>query len=99
MDKERTTEAPHVESVTVSRRSVLQGVADVGGAVTLLAVIGHCARAAEAKTSKQVAGYRDSPNGSQSCSTCIAFVRPNTCRIVAGNVSPQGWCKIWQRKT
>ena len=98
MDKDRTAEVPHVESVTVSRRSVLQGLADVGGAVTLLAVIGHCARAAEAKTSKQVAGYQDSPNGSQSCSTCIAFVRPNTCRIVAGNVSPQGWCKLFPAK-
>jgi hypothetical protein len=102
MDKDRTAEVVHVESATVSRRSILRGVAHAGGAATLLAVIAKRARAAPAqptKTTKQAAGYQNSPNGGQSCSTCINFVAPSACRIVAGNVSPQGWCKIWQRKS
>ena len=99
MAKDRTAEVRQLDSETVSRRSILQGVAHVGGAATLLAVIANRASAAEAKTTKQAAGYQTSPNGGQSCSTCINFVRRNTCRIVAGNVSPQGWCKIWQRKS
>jgi hypothetical protein len=105
MDKDRAAEVAHVESVTVSRRSILQRVAHAGGAATLLAVTANRARAAEAKTTaagktaKQAAGYQNSPNGGQSCSVCIAFVPPNACRIVAGTISPQGWCKIWQRKS
>jgi len=102
MDKDRTAEVAHVESMTVSRRSILQGVAHAGGAATLLAVTANRARAAAAKTTKtakQAAGYQYSPNGGQSCSTCIAFVPPNACRIVEGTISPQGWCKIWQRKS
>jgi hypothetical protein len=105
MDKDRTAEVAHVESVTVSRRSILQGAVHVGGAATLLAVTANRARAAAAKTTKttkttkQAAGYQYSPNGGQSCSTCIAFLPPNACRIVEGTISPQGWCKIWQRKS
>jgi hypothetical protein len=108
MDKDRTAETAHVESVTVSRRSILQGVVHAGGAATLLAVTANRASAAPAKTTaaakttkttKQVAGYQYSPNGGQSCSSCIAFVPPNACRIVEGTISPQGWCKIWQRKS
>jgi hypothetical protein len=77
MDKDRTAEVVHVESATVSRRSILRGVAHAGGAATLLAVIAKRARAAPAqptKTTKQAAGYQNSPNGGQSCSTCINFV-------------------------
>jgi high potential iron-sulfur protein len=99
MDKDQTAEVAHVESVKFSRRSILQGAAHVGGAASLLAVTANRARAAAAKTTKQAAGYQNSPNGGQSCSTCIAFQPPNACRIVGGNVSSQGWCKVWQRKS
>jgi hypothetical protein len=105
MDKDRTADVGHVESVAVSRRFILQGVAHAGGAATLLALTATRARAAPArgtkttKTTKQTAGYQNSPNGGQSCSTCINFVRPNACRIVEGTVSPQGWCKLWQRRS
>jgi hypothetical protein len=101
MPKDRTAEVGQMESVAVSRRSVLKDAVYIGGAATLLAVTANGAGAAPAqpaKTSQQAAGYQSSPNGGQSCSTCINFVRPSTCRVVAGNISPQGWCKIWQRK-
>jgi hypothetical protein len=43
--------------------------------------------------------YQDQPKGEQSCANCLNFLpESSTCRVVAGQVSPQGWCVIWTRK-
>lgn len=48
------------------------------------------------KISKAAAEYRDTPKGDQRCSNCALF-QPgtDTCRLVSGQVSPDGWCKYW----
>jgi hypothetical protein len=81
----------------LSRRSLLQGAACAGGAATILGVTAN--RASAAKMAKKAAGYQDSPKGAQSCGNCAPFEPPSGCKIVEGNISPQGWCKIWQRKS
>jgi hypothetical protein len=43
--------------------------------------------------SKAAAGYRDTPNGIQMCATCTLFVPPHACKIVDGEIDPNGWCK------
>jgi hypothetical protein len=48
-----------------------------------------------AKLSKQQAEYQDSPKGIQMCATCTLFVAPHSCKVVDGDVSPNGWCKSY----
>jgi hypothetical protein len=35
------------------------------------------------------------PKGMFSCATCTFFVKPRSCKVVAGDISPQGWCKLF----
>ncbi|MGA9947558.1 MAG: high-potential iron-sulfur protein [Xanthobacteraceae bacterium] len=47
------------------------------------------------KMSKQQAQYQDRPNGIQACATCTLFENPDRCKVVEGDVSPDGWCKAY----
>ena len=80
-------------SATVSRRLILQGVTCAVAAAPI--VLATADRAAAAKMSQASVGYRNSPNGSQSCANCRLFVAPSSCQTVAGPISPKGWCKIY----
>ncbi len=52
------------------------------------------------KMTKADARYQDQPKGEQSCAQCTNFVpASNTCQLVEGQVSPQGWCSLWASKT
>ena len=73
-----------------TRRNVLQASAAVASFLGL-----GVGSAFAAKASKAAVAYRDSPNGGKSCSNCKVFVSPNACKTVEGEVSPNGWCKIW----
>lgn len=48
--------------------------------------------------------YQDHPNGSDHCANCVAFIPPpsgqayGNCSIVAGPVSPNGWCMAFSAK-
>ena len=50
---------------------------------------------ASEKMTRQQAEYQDKPNGIYSCALCTLFEKPNTCKVVAGEVSPEGWCKAF----
>jgi hypothetical protein len=52
------------------------------------------ARGAE-KMSKQGAQYEDAPHGIAMCATCSLFVEPRACKVVEGDISPNGWCKAY----
>jgi hypothetical protein len=52
------------------------------------------ARGAE-KMSKTAAQYQDTPQGIATCATCSLFVEPRSCKVVDGDVSPNGWCKAY----
>lgn len=47
----------------------------------------------ESKGSKDEAGYQDSPKNNQKCINCTMWRDPNKCTAVAGDISPNGWCK------
>jgi len=51
-------------------------------------------RASE-KMTRQQAEYQDAPNGIYSCAVCTLFEKPNACKVVDGEVSPDGWCKAF----
>jgi hypothetical protein len=50
---------------------------------------------AQQKMTKAQAEYQDTPKGILMCATCTLFVRPASCKVVEGEVSPQGWCKAF----
>ena len=45
--------------------------------------------------SKQQAQYQDSPNGIQAAPPATLFEDPDRCKVVEGDVSPDGWCKAY----
>jgi hypothetical protein len=51
--------------------------------------------AAQEKMSRHEAEYQDSPKDIRMCATCSLFVPPKSCKVVAGDVSPNGWCKLF----
>ena len=77
----------------MSRRTVLQAAAAVGAVPALMLATAP----ASAKMSQTGVAYQGSPHGSASCSNCKLFIAPSSCKSVAGEVSPNGWCKIWAK--
>jgi hypothetical protein len=44
--------------------------------------------------------YQAQPKGDQKCSGCQHFIaESNTCQLVEGQISPDGWCTLWTQKT
>jgi High potential iron-sulfur protein len=60
---------------------------------------------AQAKASKQAMKYQDQPNKGQRCDSCLQFVpgaKPGakgSCKVVEGDISPQGWCMAYVKKS
>lgn len=88
-----------------SRRDVIK-IGLLGSAVPFLGSITNRIQAADtAKTSKSAVQYRDDPNGDQQCSNCLQFIPGKTaedsgeCKVVAGEISPQGWCSAYAPKS
>jgi hypothetical protein len=73
---------------TGTRRSLL------GGAIGL--ALGAGARAqTRVPVSQQAAQYQPRPKNGMSCSVCTFFRPPAACKVVAGTISPQGWCRFF----
>ena len=83
--------------VTMDRRMLLKAAAR-GAAATPLLFLASKAQA-DNQLSQEQAQYRDQPNGNQMCSACANFIQPSGCKLVSGQVSPDGWCKLFQAKS
>ena len=83
----------------VSRRSVLKRAVLLAGAGLTASMLPSRAAYAQQKASKAAMKYQDHPNGDQKCSTCLQFVAPNSCKVVDGEISPNGYCIAWVKKT
>ena len=70
----------------------------IGAAVKAVSA-GLLLRTAQAQASDkmtpQQAQYQDTPNGIYSCGMCTLFEKPNGCKVVEGEISPDGWCKAF----
>lgn len=59
---------------------------------------------ADAKSSKAQFKYQDSPSNGHKCSQCTFYIANGnpkangTCKIVAGSISPNGWCTAFSAK-
>jgi hypothetical protein len=47
------------------------------------------------KMSQVAAAYQSTPKGLFSCAVCSFFIRPRSCKVVSGDISPTGWCKLF----
>ncbi len=74
------------------RRAVLQaGLAIVAG----VAALPRRAQAQVKVAQKLVQYIPQSKKPTQLCSNCANFVVPNACKIVEGEIAPNGWCVSW----
>ena len=53
---------------------------------------------AVAKVPQRAAQYQSTPKGGLSCAGCNSFITPSECKLVAGEISPSGWCHLWTKK-
>ncbi len=90
MDQENTS--------GISRRTALMRMSLLACAVPLSIAAFTSSSEAQGKTPKAQANYQDKPSGKQQCSGCVNFIPSNGCKIVEGEISPQGWCKFWKGK-
>jgi hypothetical protein len=80
-------------SLAISRRLVL-------GSLLALSVRLGPARADDEvpdaeKITQKDALYQTHPKGPQRCQICLQFKPPNSCKIVHGPITPQGWCQYF----
>ena len=61
------------------------GLAAIGGVAAIRA---H----AQEKIAQAQVQYQLMPKDGAKCSTCVNFEAPASCKIVAGSISPNGWC-------
>ena len=60
---------------------------------------GSATPAATSKVSPESVQYQAQPKGEQKCSGCQNFIaESSTCKVVAGQISPDGWCSLWVKK-
>ncbi len=76
-----------------TRRAILQG----GIAIALLAAAPPVVRAQQ-KAAKPLVQYVDKPKGDQRCDRCLQWLPPDSCKLVAGQISAQGWCALFAVK-
>jgi hypothetical protein len=81
------------KEIKTSRRTIL-----CAGAAAVAAA-GITTRAtAQQKIEKSMVLYQDKPHEGQECDKCLQFLPPNACTLVAGEISPTGWCGAFAPK-
>ncbi len=79
-----------------TRRGFFQALAG-GAAIVCAAQQGRAApaKAPKKKVSKAKAKYQDHPQDIRACATCNLYLPPDQCKAVVGQVSPDGWCELF----
>ena len=75
-----------------SRRELMRAVVTAVPAGLLLRI---SRTEASEKMTRQLAEYQDAPKDIYSCGMCTLFEPPKYCKVVAGEVSRDGWCKAF----
>jgi hypothetical protein len=84
----------------VSRRSVVRHIPGAASAAVVIAATLAVTRSrAAGGVPQSAAGYQNAPNGDKRCDGCTHFDAPSSCKVVAGTISPSGWCKLYAAKS
>jgi hypothetical protein len=81
--------------MNTSRRRMMRTMVTGASAGLLLRISPAKADEKEEKMTRQQAQYQDTPNGLYSCAVCSLFEPPQSCKVVAGEVSKDGWCRVF----
>jgi hypothetical protein len=87
-----------------STRRRLLGQAAALPVILALPLLARPATAGAASASKEDFHYQDHPNENKRCVNCVQFIpsangQPfGACQIVAGPISPDGWCMAFTPK-
>ena len=81
-----------------SRRGALKSGLSLLGLASA-AAIATAAHAQSAKAAPATVAYQTKPSNGQQCSTCSQFIAPASCTLVAGTISPSGWCELYSPKS
>jgi len=84
---------------SASRRAILLNSASIAAGGFILSAPAVRTAFAQTKVTHELAKYQDTPKNDQKCSTCIQFVAPASCKIVADPINPDGWCQFYGAKT
>lgn len=80
-----------------SRRDLMRtGMMIVAGTASV--AVASTARAQDEKIAQELVQYQDQPKDGQKCNMCAQWVEPNACKIVAGKISPDGYCVAYAPK-
>jgi len=83
------TDRPH----SLARRRVIRAALAGAAGLTLETM---SSASAQQKMTQREAEYQDTPKaGILMCATCRLFEPPRGCKVVEGDVSPEGWCKVF----
>jgi hypothetical protein len=86
------------------RRRLLTRAAVTLPLLTTLSFLTRSGPAFAGKAPKSDFHYQDHPNDGNQCSNCVAFTPPpsgdayGACSIIAGPISPKGWCMAFSSK-
>jgi hypothetical protein len=69
------------------------------GAAAIVQAVQPKIATAQAKVAQSSVSYQDKPKGTQRCDGCTLFQAPKSCKVVDGEISPQGWCSLFAAKT
>ncbi|HTI48542.1 MAG TPA: iron oxidase [Casimicrobiaceae bacterium] len=82
---------------TLSRRVLIRSAVVLAGAACA-GVASQRQALAQGKVAKAAMKYQDQPNGDKKCSNCMQFIAPDSCKVVEGKISPNGYCIAWVKK-
>ena len=68
------------------------------GLAGALALVGGTGPAFAGKLQPSAVGYQATPKDDKKCSGCNLYVDPKACKSVDGEISPDGWCRLWVKK-
>jgi hypothetical protein len=92
-----------MDTVRFTRKTLFTIAAALGAAMTLPATKAEAGRNGQSGTiPKQEAEYRDTPRHREMCDECRFWIMgptaqsDGTCQIVAGPISPHGWCRFFE---
>jgi hypothetical protein len=75
-----------------TRRQLLRaGLAVAGG-------IAATSAKAQDKIAQAQVQYQKTPKDGNKCNMCVNWEAPNSCKIVAGTIDPNGWCIAYAPK-
>ncbi len=82
-----------------SRREVLKLSAYALSAVGAMGLAGYADAQVAKKAAQKSVIYQQSPKNGQYCSICQQFIPPSACKVVEGEINPQGYCILFIKKT